>query len=448
MRASRREAAERFLATALPTDALEEWRYSRIDALDLERFQPAGPPAEAMGPDRPDRAAANDLVQALVGLVGRPATIVETVDGYVAQAHGSDRAVTVERLSAPDARPVDLGAIAGEPDAFAVLNRAFAPGPVRIRVGRGPETSRIAVVHWVDGDDVAVFPRLLVELEEQAEALVLEVIAGPGAGLAVPVTELDVPGAARLAYLHVQDLGPDAWQIALQASRVSRDATVVSAAVALGGDYARLRTASSLVGPGASSRLLALYFGVRNQMHDFRTVQRHQAQKTQSDLLYKGAVANSARSVYSGLIRVEKGARGTNALQTNRNLVLHEGAHADSVPNLEIEDNDVRCSHASAVGPIAEDQRFYLESRGVPPAVADRLITLGFLGEVLEQLPLEGSAPPLRTALAARLAEAEAVEAAAHGAEESSGLTELSGLTDSSGLAESSESSESSGGTR
>ena len=133
-------------------------------------------------------------------------------------------------------------------------------------------------------------------------------------------------------------------------------------------------------------------------MHDFRTVQHHQAPKTRSDLLYKGAVANSARSVYSGLIRVEKGARGTNAMQTNRNLVLHEGAHADSVPNLEIEDNDVRCSHASAVGPIAEDQRFYLESRGVPTEVADRLIALGFLDEVLEQLPFPALAGALRVA--------------------------------------------------
>jgi Fe-S cluster assembly protein SufD len=401
----------RFASAPLPTDALEDWRYSRIDALDLERFRPAGPPASEVGAERPDRAAANDLVQALVALVGRPATLVETVDGYVTQAHGSDAAVTVERLSAPDARPVDLGDIAGEPDALVTLNRAFAPGPVRITVARSSHPSRIAVVHWVDGDDVAVFPRLLVQAEEQAEALVLEVVAGPGAGLAVPVTELDVARAARLSYLQVQDLGPDAWQVALQASRVSRDATLLSAAVALGGDYARLRTESALVGPGASSRLLALYFGVGNQMHDFRTVQKHQAPKTQSDLLYKGAVANSARSVYSGLIRVEKGARGTNALQTNRNLVLHEGAHADSVPNLEIEDNDVRCSHASAVGPIAEDQRFYLESRGVPPAVADRLITLGFLGEVLEQLPLDGAAGPLRGALASRLAEAEAIEA-------------------------------------
>ncbi|MBV9659697.1 MAG: SufD family Fe-S cluster assembly protein, partial [Acidimicrobiales bacterium] len=178
----------------------------------------------------------------------------------------------------------------------------------------------------------------------------------------------------------------------------------------LGGDYARLRTDSVLAGPGASSRLLAVYFGAGTQMHDFRTVQHHGAERTRSDLLYKGVVANRARSVYSGLIRVEKGARGTNAFQTNRNLVLHEGAHADSVPNLEIEDNDVRCSHASAVGPVSEDQRFYLESRGVPPEVTDRLISLGFVGEVVEELPFPELAPTLDAALATKLAGAEAME--------------------------------------
>jgi Fe-S cluster assembly protein SufD len=107
---------------------------------------------------------------------------------------------------------------------------------------------------------------------------------------------------------------------------------------------------------------------------------------------------------------VEKGARGTNAFQTNRNLVLHEGAHADSVPNLEIEDNDVRCSHASAVGPVSEDERFYLESRGVPPEVTDRLITLGFLREVIDQLPLPSLGPLLVEALAAKLSQAETFE--------------------------------------
>jgi Fe-S cluster assembly protein SufD len=268
----------------------------------------------------------------------------------------------------------------------------------------------VVVVHWCSQDDAALFPRILLEVGDGAEVQVLEIVAGPGRCLVAPVTEIDVAAGARASYLHIQTLGDEAWQIGLQASRVAHDASLMSAAVALGGDYARLRTDSALVGPGGASRLLALYFGAGTQMHDFRTVQHHRAPKTSSDLLYKGVVANQARSVYSGLIRVEKGARGTNAFQTNRNLVLHEGAHADSVPNLEIEDNDVRCSHASAVGPVSEDQRFYLESRGVPPQVTDRLISLGFLGEVIEQLPFPALGPELAAALAAKLAAAEAAE--------------------------------------
>jgi Fe-S cluster assembly protein SufD len=114
-------------------------------------------------------------------------------------------------------------------------------------------------------------------------------------------------------------------------------------------------------------------------------------------------VQDRGQSVYSGLIRVRKEARGTNAFQTNRNLVLSEGAEAKSVPNLEIETDDVRCSHASAVGPIDEDQRYYLESRGVPPAVAERLIVLGFFSEVLDRLPMQSLVASIRAALAGRL---------------------------------------------
>ena len=176
--------------------------------------------------------------------------------------------------------------------------------------------------------------------------------------------------------------------------------------VALGGDYARVRTDSVLQGPGGDSELLAAYFGSGDQMHDLRTVQQHAAPKTRSDLLFKGAVAERARSVYSGLIRVEKGAKGTNAFQTNRNLVLSEGAQAYSVPNLEIEDNDVRCSHASAVGPIDEPELFYLESRGVPPHVAERLIALGFMDDVLGRFPVGGMLTWLRQAFARKLSSA------------------------------------------
>jgi Fe-S cluster assembly protein SufD len=350
-------------------------------------------------------------VAELVDALGPGASVIETRNGAVEAVQVNTTGISVDQLSDLDAPGVELGAVAGEPDSLAMLNRALAPGPVRIRARRGSSPGPIVVVHQVDRDGGGVFPRILVELEDSAAVSVLEVVGGPGAALVVPVTELDVGAAAHLSYVHVQLLGPDAWQIGLQGSRVARDGSLVSAAVAVGGDYARLRTDSALTGPGAESRLLALYFSAGHQMHDFRTVQHHQAPRTRSDLLYKGVVANSARSVYSGLIRVEKGARGTNAMQTNRNLVLHDGAHADSVPNLEIEDNDVRCSHASAVGPIAEDQRFYLESRGVPTEAADRLIALGFLDEVLEQLPMPGLAGGLRSVLARKLDDAQAREA-------------------------------------
>jgi len=119
-----------------------------------------------------------------------------------------------------------------------------------------------------------------------------------------------------------------------------------------------------------------------------RTYQDHAAPRTTSDLVFKGAVDGQARSVYTGLITMRKGAVKSVAAQTNRNLVLSEGARADSVPNLAIEENDVKCSHASAVGPIDEQLRFYLESRGLRSELADKLITLGFFRDLLESSPI------------------------------------------------------------
>ena len=138
-------------------------------------------------------------------------------------------------------------------------------------------------------------------------------------------------------------------------------------------------------------------------MHDFRTLQDHAAPRTNSDLLFKGAVKDTAKSVYTGLIKIRPEAKGSVAFQTNRNLTLSEGAWAESVPNLEIETNDVKCSHASSVGPIDDEQRFYLESRGIEPDIAERLVVLGFFDEVLGQLPVGALAGELRSAVAAKL---------------------------------------------
>ena len=199
-----------------------------------------------------------------------------------------------------------------------------------------------------------------------------------------------------MRYVTVQEHGPRTWSVTLQRAHLGRDASLRSSAVALGGDYARLRSESLLTGSGAESDLIAVYFGDHTQMLDFRTFQDHDAPHTRSNLLFKGAVEDEARSVYSGLVRLRPAAQGAEAYQTNRNLVLTEGASAESIPNLEIEANDVRCSHASTVGPIDDDQLYYLESRGIPPDEAERLIVLGFFDDVFARLPVPALVDPLR----------------------------------------------------
>ena len=387
----------------MPTDALEEWRYSRIADLDLGRYAPAGTAGgERPAPDgsRLGSSVREAILAGLLHPLGADVIVLNTLDGRLVPGTPASPVEVLDLVEIDEAPPMPD---ASEPDPYATLNRAFARSWLRIAAERGAGAHTVVVVHQISDAPVAAFPRTVVELGSLAELNVIEIVVGGEGAFVAPVTLLQVGEAAHLTYTMVQLLDASAWQIASQSSIVGRDASLVSAAIAFGGDYARLRTESSLVAPGANGRLLALYFGAGTQMPDFRTVQHHRAPKTQSELLYKGVVADESHSVYSGLIRVDKGAGGTNAMQTNRNLVLNEGAHADSVPNLEIEDNDVRCSHASAVGPIADDQRFYLESRGVPSRVADRLIALGFMDELLEQLPVSQLRIPLRGMLEEKL---------------------------------------------
>ncbi|MDX2381797.1 MAG: SufD family Fe-S cluster assembly protein, partial [Acidimicrobiia bacterium] len=241
-----------------------------------------------------------------------------------------------------------------------------------------------------------------------AEVTVLErFVARPGCeddeALVIPVLQIRAGPAARVRYLAINEAGPQTWQLGGQQAVGDRDSTTMLATVTLGGDYVRARTEARLVGAGGSTRQVALYFAGGDQMHDFRTIQDHDAPNTSSDLLFKGAVQDKAASVYTGLIRIREHAGGSTAYQTNRNLTLSDGAWAESVPNLDISTNDVKCSHASTVGPIDEEQRFYLESRGVRPEVAERLVVLGFFEEVIAQLPAGSLADELRGRVAAKL---------------------------------------------
>ncbi len=312
---------------------------------------------------------------------------------------------TCERADVAD----DLGVCSdASPDAFTVLHDAFLAGGAVVKVPAGVVVEKpIVVLHWSEGDGLASFPHTLVVAGEAAEVTVFDRFGStdhhhrgdqrdePG-HLVDAVVELVLGDGAHVRYVSVQEHGPHTWQVALQRAHVGRDASLRSSAVALGGYYARLRSESLLDGQGGESDLTAVYFGDGQQMLDFRTLQDHHAPSTRSDLLFKGAVEDEAQSVYSGLIRIRRGAQRATAFQTNRNLVLTEGAEAMSVPNLEIEADDVQCSHASTVGPIDDDQLYYLATRGVPPDEAERLIVLGFFDDVFERLPLPSLVGPLR----------------------------------------------------
>jgi Fe-S cluster assembly protein SufD len=397
----RAAAAARHADEPLPTTEEEVWRYSRVGDLDRERFTPA---------DRPDPGGA-EAAQAWLDAVGERAALLVVRDGWLTHAEVSDSAAGKGLFAGPVAEAKSgeeaLGSVAAEPaDVFGGLNDAFAPEPVVVDVPAGLRLDEpVVVVHCAESPDRVTFPRLVVRAGADSQVTVLDLqVSAPVAAVSLPVTEIDVGPAAHVDHVGVQDLSDPTWQLATQVSQVGQDGALVAATAALGGEYARLRTDCRLVGRGSTGDLLAVYFGGGDQTLDFRTFQDHVAPDTTSNLLFKGAVDDRSRSVYTGLIRVRPGARGTNAFQTNRNLKLSDEAWAESVPNLEIENNDVRCSHASAVGPIDADQRFYLESRGVRPDAAERLVVAGFFDEVLTKLPSAGVVDLLRARVAERLA--------------------------------------------
>lgn len=349
-------------ALALPSTEEEIWRYSRIDELELGEFRP-----------------------------GTTRTVIEHADEVQLIGREVQTSLGVAMTSAPDV--------------FAQLNTDNA-APVVLRVGPNVVVPRTVVItHHLDGSGIVAYPRLVIDAAENSEITVIErfVSADDVVSLVVPVVELRAAQAARVTYLAINELGRHTWQIGHQQAVGERDSTTRLFSVALGGDYARVRAEVRLVGQGASAQQTALYFADGNQMHDFRTWQVHEAPRTHSDLLFKGAVKDTAKSVYTGLIKIGEHAAGSQAFQTNRNLTLSHGAWAQSVPNLEIETNDVKCSHASTIGPIDDDQRFYLESRGVPPHIAERLVVLGFFDEVINRLPESSFTEGLRAQVSAKL---------------------------------------------
>lgn len=413
LRARREEAWALYEATPMPSTRSEEWRYTDVARLvPLDGLAPSfGEDGEHPPPGRgPSRAVADPDAEG----AGR----VVDVDGRVVSCELDDELARqgvilaslrdaarqeldgVEALLATEAVPASDGK-------YPALNAALWSDGVFLRVPRGVSLDLpVRLARRVSRASTAAFTRILIVAEEGSRVSFVDEIRSPdldGPALAATAVEVFARGGAQVQYVSLQRMGRGGVYLAQQRTLAERDSTLDTLNVALGGSVGRVDLNARLLGPGANSNMLGLYFGDREQHFDFNTSQDHVAPNAHSDLLYKGALDGRSRGVFRGIIRVHEGAQRTDAYQTNRNLLLSEEAVATSLPNLEIGADDVRCSHGATVGQLDAEALFYLMSRGIGRRQAERLVVTGFLGEVLSRLPLGGVAERVAQAIEAKL---------------------------------------------
>jgi Fe-S cluster assembly protein SufD len=392
----REQALREFEALPIPSQETEEWRYTDLADLDLSlaSWSPGGR-AETLD-DVPDA-----IVEA-AGIVGDRAGLQIQRNSEVLTSHLDPELASLGVLL------MDLDAAATDrPDLvepalhdlvptartkFTALHAAFRTGGTFVYVPPAVTVELpLQTLTYLDADGAAIFPHTLIVAGQDAEVTFIDRFASPDLtrALSVAVTEIHAGPASRVRYVSLQDWGDGVTHLGIVRSRLGRDVDFRSVAVGFGATLARAEAESVLAEPGASSEMLGVFFGDGTQHFDHRSEQDHAAPNCHSDLLYKGALRDASRGIYSGWVHVRKDAQKTDAMQTSRNILLSEHAFARAIPNLEIEANDVRCGHAASVGPVEEDQLFYLMSRGIDRAQAERLIVFGFFNEVLQRIPLE-----------------------------------------------------------
>ena len=318
--------------------------------------------------------------------LGGYAEAVATVDGL--ERH--DDGVIVLPLAEAAAQHPDLvrdrlGAIVPVNDAFTARNQARWRDGVLVYVPPGValEEPIKLTVSGAPGEEIEW--RALIVLGEGAEAEVWERYASEGEGLFNGVVELIVGDAANLRYVCEQEISDEGWVFATQRAEVGRDANLDWVALGFGSARGKVRMETKLAGRGSGAKVTGAYAGDGTQHLDYDTTQEHAAEDTTSDLAFRGVLTERATAVWRGMIRVDKGAQRTDAFQESRNLLLSTDAHADAIPGLEIEADDVRCTHAAAVAQVDPEQLYYLRSHGLSDGEAKRLVIEGFLSELVER---------------------------------------------------------------
>jgi Fe-S cluster assembly protein SufD len=343
-------AFEKYLALPMPGERSEGWRRTNFAGIDLS-------PAE------PQRAE---------------------FEFIISQAD-SGRGVLVEALD--DAAARGLSSVANTDvglsiSKFSALAQALWISGGAIVIPDGVEMSAPIVVDWKSGS----YPRLEIHVGKGARASVLELSSLPGR-LTTGIVDIHLDDDAHLTYVHAQNAPRHSIVFSHQRARLGRNAKLITLNFAIGGKLSRADVEVNLAGQGAESDMLGLVFGEGDQQFGFQTLQGHHAPDTRSDLLYKSALDDQSHSGYTGVIEIGHDAPRSEAYQANRNLLLSDGARADTEPKLAILIDDVtRCTHGATVGPIDEEQLFYLQSRGIDPQAATKIIAEGFFQDVFAKV--------------------------------------------------------------
>ncbi len=391
-RDQQRAAWEQFESLPNPTRKDQAWRFANVNLLDLSPFKISGPLSED------DR---KNVLKYSRGLDQYAARMIFANDQLIERDVVSEdlkrRGVIFQPLERAMVEHTDLfrkhfmstEATLGSAK-FAALHKALVSSGTFLFLPRGVEIERpIEIFHWLRHDNTSIFPHLLLVTDELAKVTVIEHFRScnrTAPGFACGVNDLIAGPGAKVTYVCAQEWASNVIALQINSTTVDHDASAMSLNLHLGGRYSRFESLSRLIGEGGRSDLLAVAVAKHQQEFDARTLQDHVSPHTASDLLYKNALDDRARTIFGGLIRVEPHAHFADAYQKVRNLLLSDDAEANSMPGLEILADNVRCTHGATSGQIEEDQLFYLRSRGIPTKMAQRLLVTGFLDEVIQRL--------------------------------------------------------------
>lgn len=407
---ARREAWDRYLHSAWPSRREEQWMRSDLRGFKIDQYKL---PAAESNATYQQAGIPEWLVEGVT-----PAGVIQTLDGVTVHssldAEYSQRGVLFGDLSRaaidyPELVRTHLNTIVDPTaDRFAALHTAAWSGGQLLYVPRGVAVKNPFRVAAGLTDGATDTGHTLIVIEEGAEATFLYESNSPSSqagGFHCGAVEIIVKAGGLLRYVNLQDWGRKVWHFAQHHASVGRDASIQWTIAALGSRFSQVSQQVALVGPGAYSQVNGVLFTQDKQQLTYNTLQHHQAPSCRSDFLYKSALQDQSRTVWRGMIQVDPLAQKTDGYQRNDNLLLSEQARADSIPGLEIQADDVRCTHGSTSGKVNEELIFYAQSRGFTRKEAVRMIVTGFFQQIFDRITIESVREALGHSIARQVRE-------------------------------------------